>query len=112
MATRISPRSWSEAQSVISVRSIVHPTDFSDLGNAALAHALRIALAARSRLLLLHVANPGDGEAQAFPDIRRLAIQWGLAKRDDPPWEFWTRLGVEVGTVRLDWQEPTQGIFD
>ena len=39
------------------IRSIVHPTDFSDLSAAAFAHALRIALAARSKLHLLHVSQ-------------------------------------------------------
>src|SRR5215469_2990726 len=48
------------------IRSIVHPTDFSDLSAAAFAHALRIALAARSKLHLLHVRALADIEAEAI----------------------------------------------
>src|SRR5262245_1567131 len=95
-----------------SLRAIVHPSDFSDAGGIALAHALRIALAARSGLRILHVTQPGVRTASTFPDIRKLAVQWGLAKKDDPPWEFWTKLGIDVDNVRLDWQEPTQGVLD
>jgi hypothetical protein len=37
------------------LQSIVHPTDFSDLSARAFAHALRIAIAAKSALHALHV---------------------------------------------------------
>ena len=50
-----------------SIRSIVHPTDFSDLSAAAFAHALRIALATRSKLHLVHVSQYDAHEALAFP---------------------------------------------
>ena len=69
-----------------SIRSIVHPTDFSDLSAAAFAHALRIALAARCRLHLLHVSQYDAAEALAFPHALRLLAQWGLSAEDDPPW--------------------------
>ncbi len=85
-----------------SIRSIVHPTDFSDLSAAAFAHALRIALAARSKLQLLHVSQYDAAEALAFPHARRLLAQWGLSDEDDPP--------VENISIKL--QEPTQAIVD
>jgi nucleotide-binding universal stress UspA family protein len=92
------------------IRSIVHPTDFSDLSGAALAHALRIALATGSSLHLLHVAQAGAGGALAFPHVRRLLGQWGLSDEDDPPWEVASKLGIEVLNTSIRWQEPTQGI--
>ena len=95
-----------------SIRSIVHPTDFSDLSAAAFAHALRIALAARSKLHLLHVSQYDAAEALAFPHARRLLAQWGLSDEDDPPWTIASKLGIEVDNIRIKLQEPSQAIVD
>ncbi len=95
-----------------SIRSIVHPTDFSDLSAAAFAHALRIALAARSKLHLIHVSQYDAGEALAFPHARRLLAQWGLTDAHDPPSVVATKLGIEVDNIRLALQEPTRAIVD
>jgi len=94
------------------IRSIVHPTDFSDLSAAAFAHALRIALAARSKLHLLHVSQYDANEALAFPHAQRLLAQWGLSHADDPPWTIARKLGIEVDNIRIKLQEPTQAIVD
>jgi nucleotide-binding universal stress UspA family protein len=95
-----------------SIRSIVHPTDFSDLSAAAFAHALRIALAAKSKLHLLHVSQYDAAEALAFPHALRLLAQWGLSDEDDPPWMVANKLGIEVDNIRLKLQEPTRAIVD
>jgi len=95
----------------MAIRSILHPTDFSELSGVAFAHALRIALAARSKLHLLHVEPHNVGGTQAFPHVRQLLAQWGLAREDDPPWVVASRLGIEVDTTLLKGQEPTQGIL-
>jgi nucleotide-binding universal stress UspA family protein len=96
----------------LSIRSIVHPTDFSDLSATAFAHALRIALAARSRLRLLHVSQYDAAEALAFPHARRLLVQWGLTEADDPPWVVAAKLGIQVDNIRLALQEPTTAIVE
>jgi nucleotide-binding universal stress UspA family protein len=90
----------------------VHPTDFSDLSAAAFAHALRIALAGRSKLHLLHVSQYDAAEALAFPHARDLLVQWGLSAVDDPPWVVAGKLGIEVDNIRLKLQEPTRAIVD
>jgi nucleotide-binding universal stress UspA family protein len=94
------------------IRSIVHPTDFSDLSAAAFAHALRIALAGRSKLHLLHVSQYDAAEALAFPHALSLLSQWGLSDEDDPPWVVAAKLGIEVDNIRLKLQEPTRAIVD
>ena len=94
------------------IRSIVHPTDFSDLSATAFAHALRIALAARSKLSLLHVSQYDAAEALAFPHARRLLTQWGLSEEGDAPWVVAGKLGIEVENIRLKLQEPTRAIAD
>jgi nucleotide-binding universal stress UspA family protein len=95
-----------------SIRSIVHPTDFSDLSAAAFAHALRIALATRSKLHLVHVSQYDAHEALAFPQALRLLTQWGLSKEGDPPSVVADKLGIEVDNIRLALQEPTRAITD
>lgn len=94
------------------IRSIVHPTDFSDLSAAAFAHALRIALAGRSKLHLLHVSQYDATEPLAFPHAHSLLAQWGLSGEDDPPWVVSNKLGIEVDNIRLKLQEPTRAIVD
>jgi nucleotide-binding universal stress UspA family protein len=93
-----------------SIRSILHPTDFSELSGEAFAHALRIAVAARSKLQVLHVLQRNTGGALAFPHGQRLLAQWGLIDEDHVPWEVADKLGIEVDDVRLVAQEPTGGI--
>ncbi|MGD9769495.1 MAG: universal stress protein [Pseudolabrys sp.] len=93
------------------IGSILHPTDFSDLSGAALAHALRVAIAARSELHLLHITERETAAAQAFPQVRRLLVQWGLAGADDPPWVVSERLGLVVDSITVRWQDPAQGIL-
>ena len=94
----------------MSIRSILHPTDFSDLSGVAFAHALRMALATRSRLHLLHVSEHDAGGALAFPHARRLLVQWGLSEEDDAPWVIADKLGIEVHNSHIKGQEPAQGI--
>lgn len=93
------------------IRSILHPTDFSDLSGLAFGHALRIALATRSKLHLLHVEPHDTGSALAFPHAQRLLVQWGLSDADDPPWVVASKLGIEVDATSIRRQEPTQGIL-
>lgn len=95
----------------MNIKSILHPTDFSDLSAAAFAHALRIALAANSKLHLLHVEPHNTCGPQAFPQVRQLLVQWGFAEENEPPWVIANRLGIEVDTTLLKGQEPTYGIL-
>lgn len=93
------------------IRSILHPTDFSELSGMAFAHALRIALATRSTLHLLHVSQHDSGGVLAFPHARRLLVQWGLSDAEDPPWTVADKLGIEVHNSSIKWQEPVAGIL-
>lgn len=59
--------------------SVLHPTDFSETEGGAVAHALRIALAARAKLTFLHVgARGGDVDWSDFPQIRAMLSSWGV----------------------------------
>lgn len=59
--------------------NIFHPSDFSAASEIAFAHALKLALAARATLRILHVsANVVDVEWADFPGIRRTLERWGV----------------------------------
>jgi nucleotide-binding universal stress UspA family protein len=93
------------------VRSILHPTDLTNLSGIALAHALRISLATRSKLHLLHVSPHIASTVAEFPDVRRLLAQWGLSEENDAPWLLASKLGIEVDNTHIKRQEPVQGIL-
>jgi len=62
-------------------QSILHPTDLTRGDALAFAHAVRLAIAARSALHVLHV---GDGalDQDRFPRAGDLLTRWGMAARD------------------------------
>ena len=95
----------------LAVRSILHPTDLSEASGLALAHALAISLATRSKLHLLHVSPHDTRAVAAFPAVRRILAQWGAAEWDDPPWAIASKLGIEVCNTHIKRQEPAQGIL-
>jgi nucleotide-binding universal stress UspA family protein len=92
-----------------SIRSIVQPTDFSHLSSAAFAHALRIAIAAHSKLQALYVDQPGGADA-GFPHVKRMLVQWGMLQEVDSPAAVFTKLGLVWQNVTLDQQDPASGI--
>ena len=57
----------------VRVRSIFHPSDFSEASEVAFAHALKIALVARADLTVLHVAASPGTEWQDFPGVRDIS---------------------------------------
>lgn len=90
-------------------QSIVHPTDFSAQSADAFAHALRIAIATRSKLYLVHVANSKYEEQDGFPHIRHALGLWGLMNENDPPAAV-GKLGIKVAKVGLEPQNPLRGL--
>ena len=93
------------------IRSIIHPTDFSDLSMDAFGHALRIALDAKSKLYLLHIGGGGDEMPwESFPHVRRALSNWGLMEEAAPAADVADRLGIKVAKVRLGAQDPVKAI--
>lgn len=63
------------------IRSILVPTDFSDESQLAFAHALRLALALKAELDILHVEPDNDQQDWRFgPQVRPTLIRWGYLK--------------------------------
>jgi len=97
---------------MLAIRSIVHPTDFSDASADAFAHALRIALTAKARLYLLHVAVAGnETDWMSFPHVREALAHWGLMNASEPPAAACQRLGVKISKVELAPQSTIGGIL-
>ena len=89
---------------------IVHPTDFSAPSDKAFAHALRIAIATRSKLYLVHVAESKYDEYDGFPHIRRALAAWGLMNENDPPARAVGTLGIQVKKIGLEARFPLHGL--
>jgi nucleotide-binding universal stress UspA family protein len=95
------------------IRSIVHPTDFSAASASAFTHALRIAVAAKCALHVLHVAaEPQADDWASFPRVRHILAKWGLIEETDTPAEVQAKLGVSVKKVEMVPQPPRDGILD
>lgn len=76
---------------------IVHPTDLSSVSDRAFHHALKLGVAAHSRLALVH-ADSGKRQLDlaAFPPVRQTLIRWGLLKPGVPQAEVSEALGLYV----------------
>ena len=85
--------------------AIVHPTDFSPTSELAFAHALRLAVAMRARLDILHVEGAGESEEgppwERFPGVRETLARWCLLPENAPQSAVRDVLGVDVTKVDL-----------
>jgi nucleotide-binding universal stress UspA family protein len=90
---------------------VVLPTDFSPASEAALAHALAIALRARAALTLLHVdREQGATPWSEFPSVRGMLERWGLLPPGSPRSAV-PKLGIEVEKVVAAGSDPVQAIL-
>ena len=77
---------------------ILHPTDFSDDSNFALAHALRLALSNQAEVNMLHVGKDTDDEWESFPSVRYILQRWGILKNGADRSEV-LDLGIDIEKV-------------
>lgn len=97
---------------MLALRTIVHPTDFSDTSMEAFVHALRIALTMKSSLAILHVSAADDErDWTAFPYVRRALLDWGIMNEHEAPDAACERLGVNVAKIGLAPQSTIDGIL-
>lgn len=63
--------------------NIFHPTDFSLASEVAFAHALRLALAAKAELRVVHYLEEGlVVEWDCFPKVKETLVRWGVLSAD------------------------------
>lgn len=90
---------------------IAHATDFSEDGTTAFLHALRLALATRSRLDILHVRGKSQAAGWGhFPHVREPCVKWGLLAEGASPDMVETRLGVHVAKVDVTDHDAAAGL--
>jgi nucleotide-binding universal stress UspA family protein len=94
------------------IRSIIHPTDFSDTSMEAFFHALRIAVTLKSNLSILHVAAASDKrDWMEFPHVRAALARWGMMQEHEPTAAICKKLGVNVSKVELAPQSTIRAIL-
>ncbi|MDX2203922.1 MAG: universal stress protein [Hyphomicrobiaceae bacterium] len=92
---------------------IAHATDFSPQSHTAFQHALRLAVAARCRLDILHVRDPDAEESwDAFPRVRQTLAEWEMLESAARPEEIETQLGVKVAKIEIKSAAPAQGLSE
>ena len=97
---------------MLAIRSIVHPTDFSDASANAFAHALKVAIRTKAALTILHVAAGRQTDDWAdFPPVRETMANWGLTEGKEPTVAITSRLGIKVSKVEMEPQSPLDGIL-
>jgi len=94
--------------------TIVHPTDFSAAGASAFAHALGIALAAKSRLCLLHVRDEREAPhgRSEFRHVRDVLASWGKLDKDASPASIESMLGLRLSSVSVPAKNARTGILE
>ena len=93
---------------------IVHATDFSQAGEPAFDHALRLALGRRSHLYLVHAEHlePGqEADWDSFPGVRSTLARWGLLPAGSAPSAVHERLGVKVTKADVPDRDPVDGVL-
>ncbi len=95
----------------LELQRIFHPSDFTAGDEGAFAHALKVALAARAELNLLH-ANPdtSDVDWDDFPSVRQTLEKWGLLAPGGTK-EDVRRLGLDVHKVKRAGDDPVRTIL-
>ncbi|HKO94821.1 MAG TPA: hypothetical protein VJU61_26885, partial [Polyangiaceae bacterium] len=66
------------------LRSILHPTDFSEGSRTAFYHALKAAMLTRAGLALMHVSPGMDADWSDFPGVRETLERWRLLPPGSP----------------------------
>jgi nucleotide-binding universal stress UspA family protein len=92
-----------------SFQNIVLPTDFSNASATAFAHALRIVLATKGKLNLVHVADTPSFD-DGFPHIRHALALWKLMDENDPPAAA-SRLDIKVTKTTLSREAPLPSLI-
>lgn len=95
---------------------IFHASDFSPASAVAFAHALKIALAARAHLDILHVTGHAsvrehDLHWSEFPGVRATLARWGVLPIDADP-EDVARTGMTIRKIVKAGSDPVNTIIE
>ena len=88
------------------VRSVLHPTDFSEGSAKAFAHALAIALIRKTKLTLLHAGGDKAKSWESFPSVRGTLERWGMIEAGSSRSAVLDKLSVRVKKVVVREKDP------
>lgn len=96
------------------VRSVFHPSDFTEASENAFAHALAIALFRNTQFTILHVepSTPTDETWTRFPAVRSTLHRWGYLEEGSPKSALLEELAVRVSKVAIRSRQPLSAIVD
>lgn len=89
---------------------IFHPTDLSTASEVAFVHALKLALATRGELRIMHVdPDIPQTDWSALPRVRDTLARWGLLPPDSSKADV-ARLGLHIEKILAYQEEPTRSL--
>ena len=90
---------------------IVHPTDRTTEGLDAFAHALRLAVATKSELHVLHIEGAEESDDwDPFLEVRDMLVKWRMIEAGASQAAVADRLGLKVVKVAVKSDDPAHGI--
>jgi nucleotide-binding universal stress UspA family protein len=96
----------------LSFLDIFHPADFSKANEGAFAHALKIGLAAKAKLTILHVEEPTTQVRwKKFPHVRKTLARWRILTEEASLKEV-EKLGLCVKKVERIGTDPGKEILN
>ena len=98
----------------VGLHRIFHPTDLdlSDEGERAFAHALKLSLANKGLLTLLHANRPHeDATWNDFPMVRETLGRWGLLPSSETHKRDVLKLGIDVTKVIGKKHDPVSSVL-
>ena len=99
-----------KAHDATGIRRIFHPSDFSEASNGAFAYALKLALAVRGHLTILHTGETRKDSSWAeFPRVRRTLERWKLLPKGSVVEDI-ASLGLDVRKVVMPSSDPARSI--
>ena len=92
------------------IDSVLLASDFSDASEVAFAHALKVALIARSAFTVLHVSKDMVADWMDFPGVRETLERWGLLPKGSPRSAV-ADLGIVVRKVVAQHDDPVKSVL-
>jgi nucleotide-binding universal stress UspA family protein len=87
------------------IKSIFHPSDFTEGSEVAFAHALKMALIAKAQLDILHVSEKDQSTWTDFPGVRQILERWRVLAPNSPR-NAVAAVGIEVRKVVMKGKDP------
>ena len=88
-----------QSRAVPFVKSIFHPSDFSEASELAFAHALAIALIRKTQLVIMHARRGKSEDWSKFPAVRKTLARWQVLQTGNLPAAVFKKLGVKITKV-------------